>query len=118
MPLDSRIRESSSIEEALTLSEAAREQVTELKDTHTVHITNEDDGETVKIGANNGTKISEIITEMYTDFRVERHPNDRLRCLASGENVFPFEHLTMKEYLQQGHCPELKWAFASETGGA
>jgi hypothetical protein len=89
------------------------------KDRYTVHVANEDDGDSTEIGANRGTKISEIIAEMYRNFHLERKAGDRLHCRNSqGTNVFEFSELTLEEYIEHGHCPELKWAFAAETGGA
>jgi hypothetical protein len=95
------------------------EQKREIHDRYSVNIVNEDDGSDVEIGANRGTTISEIIAEMYTDFRLERKPGDRLHCRnRDGVDVFQFSALTIDEYLERGQCPELKWAFAAETGGA
>jgi hypothetical protein len=37
---------------------------------------------------------------------------------SGGEDVFQFEGLTFKEYIEAGHCPELNWLFAGGTGGA
>ncbi len=87
-------------------------------DNYLVEIFNEDDGAVAKIGANSGTLIEQIITEMYRDFSVDRQPNDRLRCRGTGADVFPFAAQTMRQYLESGSCPELKWDFAAETGGA
>ncbi len=91
----------------------------EIHDRYTVNIANEDDGSDADIGANRGTKISEIMVEMYKDFGLERKPGDRLHCRnREGADVFQFSELTLGEYLDRGHCRELKWAFAAETGGA
>lgn len=90
-----------------------------IEDKYTVNIFNEDDGTSADIGANAGTKVSEVVKEMYADFNLEHHANDRLRCRnKEGTDVFQFADLTIHEYLERGNCPELKWAFAAETGGA
>jgi hypothetical protein len=88
------------------------------EDHFVVHVVSENDGSTTEIGANNGTKISAVIEEMYTDFGTERKPDDRLRCRKSGADVFQFADLTLHKYLEQGNCPELKWVFVGKTGGA
>ncbi len=62
--------------------------------------------------------IDAVIAAMYADFGLSRKADDRLKCRGSGEDVFPFEHLTVKVYLAEGHCTGLHWEFASGTGGA
>jgi hypothetical protein len=101
------------------MAETVAEASGKLNDQYRVEIFNEDDGEEVKIGANRGSRIHEIIDEMYRDFAVERDPKDRLRCRnKAATDVFQFAQLTLDEYLERGNCPELKWNFAAETGGA
>jgi hypothetical protein len=83
----------------------------------TVH--NEDDGESYELHVTRPEKLSRAIERLYKDkLHLERQPDDRLRCEANGEDVFEFEDLTFKEYIEAGHCPELDWLFAGGTGGA
>jgi hypothetical protein len=103
----------------MTERSASTELKREIKDEFAVSIFNEDDGTDVKIGANGGTRIGEVIDEMYDDFGLKHDSKDRLRCANErGIDVFQFRTLTMREYLQKGHCPRLHWKFAAETGGA
>lgn len=87
----------------------------------TVHVTvhNEDDGDAYRLTAKRDKPLAHVIEELYEDkLRRERQPDDRLRCEASGEDVFQFEVLTFDAYLDAGHCPKLEWLFAGGTGGA
>jgi hypothetical protein len=40
-----------------------------------------------------------------------------LHC-ESGSEVFPYAHLTVAKYLEEGHCHHLHWIFAGGHGGA
>jgi hypothetical protein len=83
----------------------------------TVH--NEDDGETYELHVNPPETLAKAIERLYKNkLRLERQPDDRLRCESGGEDVFQFEELTFREYIAAGHCPELDWLFAGGTGGA
>jgi hypothetical protein len=62
--------------------------------------------------------IDEIITRMYAEFRLGRQPDDRLTCRGDGIDVFQYGQLTLERYLRDGHCHNLRWAFAGDTGGA
>lgn len=83
----------------------------------TVH--NEDDGESYPLHVTRSETLAKAIERLYKNkLRLERQPDDRLRCESGGEDVFQFEGLTFKQYLEAGHCPELDWLFAGGTGGA
>jgi len=84
-----------------------------------VQVENEDDGDRYRLKANRGQTLATVIAELYEKkIRRERRADDRLRCENGNEDVLPFEHLTFDEYLDAGHCPELKWLFSGGTGGA
>lgn len=84
-----------------------------------VTILNEDDGRQCRLQAGPGTPIRSLLQRFYTqELHRERRPDDRLRCEASGEDVFQFSELHLREYLEAGHCPGLIWRFASASGGA
>ena len=83
----------------------------------TVH--NEDDGESYTLHVTRAEKLARAIDRLYKHkLHRERRPDDRLRCESGGEDVFQFDELTFKEYIEAGHCPALKWLFAGGTGGA
>lgn len=84
----------------------------------TVHIVNEDNGEEIDLHGNRQLRIEHFIKLIYNRFKVERQPDDRLRCEEGGEDVFQFAHMTLGEYQDAGHCKCLVWLFASGTGGA
>ena len=84
-----------------------------------VMVHNEDDGESYTLHVTRSETLAKAIERLYKDkLRLERQPDDRLRCESGGEDVFQFEGLTFKEYIEAGHCPELNWLFAGGTGGA
>ncbi len=83
-----------------------------------VSIHNEDDGLDQKVHAGRGTPVSAVIRRMYQAFRLERQPDDRLRCESTGEDVLAHADMSLGEYLEAGHCPDRRWTFAGGTGGA
>jgi|CXWL01.1.fsa_nt_gi hypothetical protein len=83
----------------------------------TIEVINEDNGQRVKVGGGPGTPVRNLIREMYHDFGIEQDPADRLRCQASGEDVFQYADLHLREYVAQ-HCAARVWLFARPTGGA
>ncbi len=85
----------------------------------TVTILNEDDGRQHPMQAGPGTPIHALLQRFYAqELHRERRPDDRLRCEASGEDVFQFSELHLRQYLEAGHCPGLIWRFATASGGA
>jgi hypothetical protein len=67
----------------------------------TVH--NEHDGESYTLHVTEREKLAKAIVHLYKDkLRVERQPDDRLRCETDGDDVFQFEELTFREYLAAG----------------
>lgn len=83
-----------------------------------VTVRNEDDGHKYPLHVGRGVTIDKVIKEMYKEFKVERQPGDRLRCEASGEDVFALAEMHLRDYLATGHCPDLIWVFVGDTGGA
>src|SRR5437870_3896366 len=85
----------------------------------TIAVHNEDNGSNYEFNAGPGTPISAIITRLYSEkLRRERQNDDRLRCELSGEDVFAFTALHLRDYFEQGHCRDGKWVFVGGTGGA
>jgi hypothetical protein len=83
-----------------------------------ISVYNEDNGLSEDLHAGRGTPVSTLIERMYEKFRLERQPDDRLRCEGTGEDVFAYAGTHLGDYLQVGHCPNLQWLFAGGTGGA
>ena len=85
----------------------------------TITILNEDDGRQYQLQAGPGTPIHALLQRFYAqELNRERRPDDRLRCEADGEDVFQFNELHLRDYLEAGHCVRLIWRFASASGGA
>ena len=83
-----------------------------------VSVYNEDNGLSEDLRAGRGTPIRTVIERMYEKFRLDRQPDDRLRCESTGEDVLAHTDMSLGEYLEAGHCPDLRWTFAGGTGGA
>ncbi|WP_439381535.1 hypothetical protein [Amycolatopsis lexingtonensis] len=83
-----------------------------------VTVDNKDNGERIRLRAPLIATVESIIERMYAEFRLTRQPLDRLICRGKGEDVFPFVALSLERYLHEGHCPNLHWSFAGDTGGA
>jgi hypothetical protein len=84
----------------------------------TITVVNEDDGRTFTLHAGIGVTVGHEVIELYKALHRDREADDRLRCEATGEDVFSFEGLKIRDYFAQGHCPEHAWAFTGCTGGA
>jgi hypothetical protein len=98
--------------------EAPKEGKNDKKKDLKVKIHNEDDGENSHFTAEPSDLLEAVINEFYSELGRERRQDDRLRCKRNGEDVSGFVGLTFKNYLDDGHCPELHWLFAGGTGGA
>ena len=84
---------------------------------HKFTILNKNNGETIHIRATDNATIQQVIDKMYRKLALQPKPEDRLHC-KSGAEVFPFASLTVREYIEKGHCPNLYWIFAGGSGGA
>ena len=74
-------------------------------------------GPPFSIGGGPGEKVSKMIAAVYLALRVEPKPDDRLTCLATGEDVRQYGDMHLREYAS-GECRDLVWTFARDTGGA
>lgn len=83
-----------------------------------VTVANKDNADTVRLRVPVTAPIAAVIEKMYAEFRLTQQPGDRLSCRHDGEDVYQFAQLTLAQYLEQGHCPNLHWSFAGDTGGA
>jgi hypothetical protein len=83
-----------------------------------VHVHNEDDGRNLELKGGRGTPIATVIKRLYEKLGQARQQTDRLRCEANGQDVFQFEGLTLGQYVEAGHCRDLRWLFSAATGGA
>ncbi len=101
------------------MSETMSEKHTATKTKEVViTVVNEDSGRDFKLREGRCTLIKTVIEHMYDKLKVERKANDRLRCESTNQDVFAFAELHLIDYLEEGHCPDLVWLFAGETGGA
>ncbi|MEV0623571.1 hypothetical protein AB0I81_60360 [Nonomuraea sp. NPDC050404] len=64
-----------------------------------------------------GEKVSKIIKEVYGKLELEPKPDDRLTCLATGEDVRQYGDMHLRDYAS-GRCRDLVWTFVRDTGGA
>lgn len=64
-----------------------------------------------------GEMVSKMVAAVYTKLKVEPKPDDRLTCLATGEDVRQYGEMHLREYAS-GKCSDLVWTFVRDTGGA
>jgi hypothetical protein len=64
-----------------------------------------------------GEKVSKMIDAVYAKLHQQPQLDDRLTCLATGEDVRQFGDLHLLDY-SAGNCRDLVWTFAHGTGGA
>ncbi len=64
-----------------------------------------------------GEKVSKMVGAVYTELKIEPKPDDRLACLATGEDVRQYGDLHLRDYAA-GKCSDLVWTFVRDTGGA
>lgn len=64
-----------------------------------------------------GEKVSKMVEAVYTKLKLAPKPDDRLTCLATGEDVRQYGDMHLREYAS-GKCSELVWTFVRDTGGA
>lgn len=69
------------------------------------------------IEGGSGEKISKIIEAAYVQLAVAPKSDDRLTCLATGEDVRQYGDMHLRDYAA-GKCSALVWTFARDTGGA
>jgi hypothetical protein len=62
-------------------------------------------------------KVSKMVEAAYRKLHQQPKPDDRLTCLATGEDVRQFGDLDLLDY-SSGKCRDLVWTFAHGTGGA
>lgn len=83
-----------------------------------VQVYNEDaGGPPMRVSSGPGEKLSKVIDAVYSALGVTPKPEDRLTCLATGEDVRQYGDLHLREYAA-GQCNDLVWTFARDTGGA
>jgi len=83
-----------------------------------VTVANKDNAETIRLRVPVTETIESVIEAMYAEFRTERSADDRLTCRGDGEDVYQYGARTLAQYLDEGHCPNLRWVFVGGTGGA
>jgi hypothetical protein len=64
-----------------------------------------------------GTPVSTVVAELYRELKTDRKPDDRLTCVANGDNVFAHEQEHLGQYAESV-CKSLEWAWSGKTGGA
>lgn len=74
-------------------------------------------GPPVTVHGGPGERVSKIVAAVYAKLQREPRPDDRLTCLATGEDVRQYGDMHLREYAS-GKCSELVWTFARDTGGA
>jgi hypothetical protein len=74
-------------------------------------------GEPFAFHAGPGTPIATIVADLYRELKTDRKPDDRLTCVANGDNVFAHEQEHLGQYADS-LCKDLEWAWSGKTGGA
>jgi hypothetical protein len=83
-----------------------------------IEVYNEDaGGPPIAVHGGPGEKVSKMVEAVYAKLHKQPKPDDRLTCLATGEDVRQFGDLHLLEY-SAGKCGDLVWTFAHGTGGA
>lgn len=83
-----------------------------------IQVYNEDaGGPPFTVDGGPGEKVSKMVKAVYDKLRLATKPDDRLTCLATGEDVRQYGDMHLREYAS-GKCTELVWTFARDTGGA
>ncbi len=83
-----------------------------------VTVDNKDSADTIRLRVPVSLTVQDVIDKTYEEFRLTRQPDDRLTCRGNGEDVYQFAAHTLAQYLDEGHCHDLHWSFAGDTGGA
>ena len=84
----------------------------------TVTIHNEDaGGDPLVFHDSKEALVSAVITLLYAALKVARKPDDRLKCIGNGDNVFSHETETLGDYAER-FCHKLEWAWSGKSGGA
>jgi hypothetical protein len=87
---------------------------------HPVNIVvhNEDTGgKPIDLQGESTDMVQSFVDKLYGALRTTHKADDRLRCGASGVNVFSYATLTMNDFQHQ-QCAAHEWIFAGATGGA
>jgi hypothetical protein len=74
-------------------------------------------GPPLSVDGGPGEKVSKIVEAVYAKLGATPKPDDRLTCLATGEDVRQYGDMHLREYAA-GKCSELVWTFVRDTGGA
>lgn len=74
-------------------------------------------GPPLSVDGGPGEKVSKIVDAVYDKLGATPKPDDRLTCLATGEDVRQYGDMHLREYAA-GKCSELVWTFVRDTGGA
>lgn len=85
--------------------------------TVTIVVHNENTGKPIQLNGGSTDSVQSFIDKLYESLRTTHKPDDRLRCGASGVNVFTYANLTIADFERQ-HCAAHEWEFAGATGGA
>ncbi len=84
----------------------------------TVTIHDEDaGGKPIKVEAAPSATVATVIEKMYDHLHSEHQEGDRLRCEATGDDVFGHVAEHLGDYAESS-CEKLEWLFARKTGGA
>ena len=84
----------------------------------TVTVHNEDaGGDPLVFHDSKEALVSAVITQLYIALNTTRKPDDRLKCIANGDNVFSHETETLGHYAERV-CEKLEWAWSGKSGGA
>ena len=83
-----------------------------------IQVYNEDaGGPPFNVDGGPGKKVSLVVEDVYAKLNLKPKPDDRLTCLATGEDVRQYGEMHLSEYAS-GKCNELVWTFVRDTGGA
>jgi len=106
------------VETELEAAERAVEDAEHREHKLTVTVHNEDaGGDPLVFHDSKETLVSAVIAQLYTALKTTRKPDDRLKCIGNGDNVFSHETETLGHYAEHV-CERLEWAWSGKSGGA
>lgn len=83
-----------------------------------VTVYNEDaGGKPFTVRGGPGDKVAKVVEAVYTKLGFAAKPDDRLTCLATGQDVRQHGAMHLSAYAS-GECSDLIWTFVRDTGGA
>lgn len=99
---------------------ALEEREDQGRENHELTVTVHDEdagGKPIKVEAARSATVATVIEKIYDHLHSQHQDGDRLRCEATGDDVFGHVAERLGDYAESS-CEKLEWLFARKTGGA